>query len=74
MALGSVHLSPAIVSITKPLAISPVETNTNCPEDLTEMIIPALPGADTYGHQYPQTEDQTEILPWVTDKNWRPAK
>ena len=51
-----------------------METNTNCPEDLTEMIIPALPGADTYGHQYEQTEDQTEILPWVTDKNWRPAK
>ena len=51
-----------------------METVNNCPEDLTEMIIPALPGADTYGHQYEWTEDQTEILPWVTDKNWRPAK
>ena len=51
-------------------------TNFNADQldDLVEMVIPALPGSATYGHQYEWTEDQSEQLPWVNDKNWKPAQ
>ena len=51
-------------------------TNLNADQldDLVEMVIPARPGSATYGHQYEWTADQSETLPWVNDKNWKPAQ
>ena len=39
--------------------------NADQHDDLVEMVIPALPGSVTYGHQYEWTEDQSELLPWA---------
>ena len=50
-----------------------MQDKTNLNEDLTDWIIPSLPGSDTYRHQYEWTEDQSEELPWVSDKNWKPS-